>query len=251
MKSPLIIIVGVSLALTVVGLVAAVASAFGHRLDLWGYMMGFKILTVAVIGAGIGVVAALVGIFLAWRGGHQAALYGSLAAFALGLILVVPSLSWVRAVRQLPYIHDITTDTGNPPEFAAILKERADAPNTAEYGGPEIAKLQEAAYPDIKPLHLRVPPSQAFEAALKTAQRLGWKIVGADAAAGRIEASDQTFWYGFIDDVVIRVTPLPEGARVDVRSVSRVGKSDVGTNARRIRDYLEELRERVGAAAVA
>jgi uncharacterized protein (DUF1499 family) len=93
----------------------------------------------------------------------------------------------------------------------------------------------------VKPAWLSVPPAQAFAQALAAARDMGWEIVAADSAAGRIEATATTFWYGFKDDVVIRVTPSDQGARIDVRSESRLGGSDVGTNARRITTYLKKL----------
>jgi uncharacterized protein (DUF1499 family) len=138
-------------------------------------------------------------------------------------------------------IHDITTDTETPPVFVAILPLRAGAPNTAEYGGPEIAAQQRAGYPDLGPLTLPVPTAQAFTRALTVAREMGWEIVASEANEGRIEATATTFWFGFKDDVVIRVTPSGSGSRIDVRSVSRVGRSDVGTNAKRITDYLSRL----------
>jgi uncharacterized protein (DUF1499 family) len=90
---------------------------------------------------------------------------------------------------------------------------------------------------------LSIPPDKAFEQALAAARKMGWVIVDANAADGRIEATDITFWFGFKDDIVIRVTPADQRSRVDMRSVSRVGKSDVGMNARRIRKYLKELKQ--------
>ena len=118
---------------------------------------------------------------------------------------------------------------------------RKGAPNTAEYGGKEVADAQRKGYPDIQPKMLEVPPQVAFARALETAERMGWTLVANDPAEGRIEATDTTFWYGFKDDIVIRVTRAGAGSRVDVRSVSRVGRSDIGTNARRIRRYLDKL----------
>ena len=70
---------------------------------------------------------------------------------------------------------------------------------------------------------------------------MGWQIVDANAREGRIEATATTFWFGFKDDVVVRIVPAPGGSRVDVRSVSRVGVSDVGANAKRVRDFLQKL----------
>ena len=78
---------------------------------------------------------------------------------------------------------------------------------------------------------------------MAAARKIGWVIVDANAAEGRIETTDTTFWFGFKDDIVIRITPADHGSRVDIRSVSRVGKSDVGTNAKRIRKYLKELKQ--------
>lgn len=123
-----------------------------------------------------------------------------------------------------------------------MLPLRAKAPNPTEYGGEKIAAQQREACPDLQPLMLNVPPPKAFDRALATARAVGWDLVDADAATGRIEATDTTFWYGFKDDVVIRVRPAEGGSRVDVRSLSRVGGGDVGTNAKRIRAYLDALR---------
>jgi uncharacterized protein (DUF1499 family) len=111
----------------------------------------------------------------------------------------------------------------------------------AAYPGGEVAAAQRRAYPDIGPLALAMPPATAFARALDAAKGMGWEIVAADAGAGRIEATATTPWFGFRDDVVVRITPAAAGSRVDVRSVSRVGRSDLGTNARRIREYLAML----------
>jgi uncharacterized protein (DUF1499 family) len=164
---------------------------------------------------------------------------------ALGLLIgtavfVVPLSHWERA-RQVPPIHDITTDTETPPAFVAILPLRAGAPDPVEYGGPAVAAQQKAAYPDIAPAVLALPPDQAFQRALAAARAMGWKLVAADEPDGRIEATATTFWFGFKDDVVIRLRPQGTGTRVDVRSVSRVGRSDLGTNAVRIRAFLARL----------
>jgi len=146
------------------------------------------------------------------------------------------------SARNKPPIHDITTDTADPPPFVAIVPLRRDARNPVEYGGPAVAAQQREAYPDIAPLSLPVPPAQAFERAERAARGQGWEIVAAVPAEGRIEATDTTRWFGFKDDVVIRVRPEGAGSRVDVRSVSRVGRGDVGTNARRIGQFLDALR---------
>jgi hypothetical protein len=141
----------------------------------------------------------------------------------------------------MPRIHDISTDVVTPPPFVAILPLRKGAPNPAMYGGPETAAKQRQAYPDLNTLVLDIPPAEAFDRALATARKLGWEIVAAVPGEGRIEATDTTFWFGFTDDIVVRIAPAGNRSLVDVRSVSRVGLSDVGTNARRIRAYLRKL----------
>jgi uncharacterized protein (DUF1499 family) len=157
----------------------------------------------------------------------------------VGLIVAWIPWSWKARAESVPPIHDITTDLADPPAFEAILPLRRDAPNPSEYGGDSIATQQRAGYPDLGPLTLDAPPDAAFLRALEAARDMGWEIVESDPQRGRIEATATTLWFGFQDDVVVRVRPAPEGSRVDVRSVSRVGRSDVGTNASRIREYLE------------
>jgi uncharacterized protein (DUF1499 family) len=146
-----------------------------------------------------------------------------------------------RTAQSVPPIHDISTDTDNPPPFVAVVERRRDASNPVEYGGPEIAAQQHRAYPDLHPVTLSDPPARAFERALEAARGQGWEIVASAPADGRIEATDTTRFFGFKDDVVVRVKPEGTGSRVDVRSLSRVGKSDVGKNASRIRAYLRAL----------
>lgn len=154
-----------------------------------------------------------------------------------------------RTAQRVPPIHDITTDTNDPPRFADILPLRKYAPNSADYGGPDLAMQQHAAYPDIQPVTLHLPTQQTFTQALNTAAAMGWDIVAANPAEGRIEATDTTRWFGFKDDIVIRIQAQGEDSQVDVRSVSRVGKSDVGTNAQRIRVYLRKLSRAVSVSA--
>jgi uncharacterized protein (DUF1499 family) len=166
----------------------------------------------------------------------------ALAGILIGLLTAGIPWSWLRTVKQVPNIHDITTDTENPPKFIAVLPLRKNAANPAEYSGPDIAVQQRKGYPDIVPLRSKMPPDQVFEQALSIARDMGWEIVDAKPKDGRIEATDTTFWFGFKDDVVIRITPALDGSRVDVRSLSRVGRSDVGTNAKRIRAFLEKLK---------
>lgn len=227
------------LVLALVALVLLPLSGLGVRFGLWPFRFGFKVLAAA---AGVGVLAAVCGLVGLAVPRLRAGSVGMLAvAIVLGLAVAYVPWNTARQAKKAPWIHDISTDLSDPPPFVAILPLRAGAPNPAAYGGPEVAAAQRQAYPDIQPLRLDTPPAAAFARALAAAKAMGWEVVAADPAAGRIEATATTLWFGFKDDVVVRVTPAESGSRVDVRSVSRVGKSDVGTNAKRIRAYLAKV----------
>lgn len=215
------------------------AAGPGTRLDLWTFRTGFQVMRWAAM-LGLAGAALAIAMLIAPRT-RRAGPVPLLLALALGLGVALVPWNGMRRARALPPIHDISTDTARPPEFVAILPLRADAPNPASYGGAEVAQAQIAAYPDVRTLRMAARPSDAFDRALQAARAMGWQIVAADPATGRIEATATTFWFGFKDDVVVRVEADGNGSRVDVRSVSRVGASDVGTNARRIRAYLRKL----------
>jgi uncharacterized protein (DUF1499 family) len=215
------------------------AAGAGTRLELWNFRTGFLLLR---WGAYLGIFAAGLGVLsLLWRPPGGRRWLAALAVLAGATAALVP-YRWMLQAQRVPPIHDITTDTEHPPEFRVVLRLRADAPNPADYGGPGIAAQQRKGYPDIVPLALEQPPADVFPRALDAAQEMGWEVVAADSAAGRIEATATTAWFGFKDDVVVRISPDAGGSKVDVRSVSRVGQSDVGANAKRIREYLGRLR---------
>jgi Uncharacterized protein conserved in bacteria len=219
----------------------AILAGFGSRTGWWHFRAGFQILTWAAYGGLSSAVLGLLGAFASlWRGPRRGA-WPALIALFVGLLVVWIPWQMKRTAQQVPAIHDITTDTGNPPRFVAVLPLRKDAPNSADYGGPDIAAQQRAAYPDLQPVLLPVPIQKTFAQALQAAEAMGWDIVSTNAEEGRIEATDTTLWFGFKDDVVVRIQARGDESLVDVRSVSRVGKSDVGTNAQRIRGYLQKL----------
>jgi uncharacterized protein (DUF1499 family) len=229
------------IAVTALGVSAAalgllLAAGPGTRIGLWTFRIGFQMLRFAFYGGAAGAVLALAALVLGGRRGLAA------LALLLGMAAVLPPWQLQRSARSKPPIHDISTDTDNPPAFVAVAPLRRDASNPVAYGGPEVAAQQRKAYPDIQPAILSLPPAQAFDRALQAARALGFEIVAAEPAEGRIEATDTTRWFGFKDDVVVRVRAAGAGSRVDVRSVSRVGRGDVGTNARRIRGFLDALR---------
>jgi len=206
----------------------SLASAF--TVLRWGVYVGIAAMASALLTGG-----------LAYRRSERLGVALAGMAFIAGLVAVGIPLQWLRSARRVPPIHDLTTDLENPPTFVAVVPLRVDAnsldrPQT-------LAEQQRKGYPDLAPVTLRAAQDQAFDRALAAAQELGWLIVTADKSTGRIEATATTPWFGFKDDVVVRLTPWGSGTRVDVRSVSRVGVSDTGTNARRIQTYLAELED--------
>src|SRR5512144_2713348 len=234
------------LALTVVGSLALLLSGVGTRWDWWDYRTGFLVLRWTLYGGLAVIVVALAGLVLGLlvRTGRSLLV----SAVTLALLAAVP-VGYLRSAGRVPAIHDITTDLDDPPRFVAVLPVRRGAPNAAEYAGAALAAQQRAGYPDLAPARFAAPPDQVFARAVEVARGLGWQIVAAAPTEGRLEATDRTRWFGFRDDVVVRVAADGTGSRVDVRSVSRVGRSDLGTNARRIRRFLETLQTGVARDA--
>jgi uncharacterized protein (DUF1499 family) len=211
------------------------AGPVGSRAGLWGFPFGFQLLR---WGAWAGIAAVAVGLVAGVLTRRWTAV-GLLVAISVAAASI--PVMWLQRARSVPPIHDITTDTEQPPAFVAIVPLRAGAPNPPEYAGAETAAQQRTAYPDLRPLHLDQPPDQAFARVIDAARAMGWTVVDAAPAEGRLEATDTTFWFGFTDDIVVRVAAEGQGSRIDVRSKSRVGRGDVGTNARRIRAFLSQL----------
>jgi uncharacterized protein (DUF1499 family) len=150
---------------------------------------------------------------------------------------------WMLQARAAPRLHDITTDTARPPPLVVTQQMRYGATNPPAYPGESAAVLQRAAYPDIVPIVLTLAPAEAFKRVDAVAAAMDWEIVARAPADGRLEAVDTTDWFGFKDDIVVRIRAEgTTGSRVDIRSKSRLGESDFGANARRIRTFMEKLR---------
>jgi uncharacterized protein (DUF1499 family) len=233
--------------LLVVATVLIAGAGPAYRLELLTLGKAFGVLrygAYAAIGAALAGLAAL-GIS-AWQRRPRPALSGGLVVLCAAALLAVPLLQLQQA-RQVPPIHDITTDVDDPPPFVALAGAREKAPNAVAYPGAETARQQQAAYPEIRPLTLRAPLPAVRAAAVAAVRESGWEVAALGDTA--IEATATTTWFGFRDDVAIRLRAVPDGVRVDMRSASRVGRSDVGTNAARIRAYLEKLQRRVEDAA--
>lgn len=169
------------------------------------------------------------------RGGMTLLLAGLLPA-AIVIAMIGP------ANLAKPAIHDITTDPANPPEFIEVRKLRQPGENSVDYDGATVAAKQQLAYPDLAPIRTTMNPDDALTEASQVVKDLGWEFINVDYNVGIIEAYDTTDLFRFVDDVVIRVRRDGEGSRVDIRSVSRVGKGDLGQNAERIRRFIRAFR---------
>jgi len=229
-KAPKIVYWGGYLALTL--LLALVISVFSVRAGLW--QQGLLLYAVCCLGA-----ALLVGVFTIcmalpgfspWR---RHLVIRSLAVLPGTLLF----LSLLMSRGDYPEIHDITTDVLSPPVFTQALKIRDKTANSLAISTDTI-QLQEAAYPDLKTSHTTLSLNQAFAQATSVAESMGWEITLSDSEAGLIEAVATTTVMAFKDDIIIRLVPTEDGTLIDLRSASRVGQSDLGANAKRIREYM-------------
>lgn len=213
----------------------------GHRTGLLSLNLSFMMLLVAILGAVLCVVLGTIATIWNLRRGSRGLAIGSALALLVGLGLMINFAAWMITGRDVPRIHDISTDTVDAPEFVAILPLRADAPNSPGYAGGQVAEQQRAAYPGIEPIQIRAAHDEVFAAALRVVGAMGWALAAQAPGEGRIEATATTGYFGFRDDVVIRVRRGNGETIVDVRSKSRVGLSDLGTNAARIREFRDRL----------
>ena len=229
-----------ALALALASAVAALLAGPGYRMAWWPLGTGLQTMrwaaTLALVAAGVSLIATV----FAWRLEARRPLALALAGLVIALAVATPPIMLWQQAQQLPHLHDISTDTDQPPAFVAVLPLRRNARNPVEYDAATAAE-QKRGYPDIVPVVLKMPPALAFARAEQAARAMGWDMVAAAPQDLRIEATDTTLLFGFKDDVVIRISPHANGSRVDMRSLSRLGGSDFGTNAKRIRAFMQRL----------
>ena len=220
----------------------------GARFGLWEYGDGFAVMRQAALPAMVAAGAALVAFLIALFTERGLALLALVAALAAGAAASVP-IQMRAQVNAYPFIHDVTTDFDNPPAIAVA----ADLPrnNPPDYVGAEpaprsdltVAEAQREAFPDIKPMIVDGDVAEVAEKARGALKSMGMEILAdrQDAEGAVLEAAHTSLWYGFVDDFIVRITPVDGGARVDVRSKSRVGGSDLGANAKRVRAFFERM----------
>lgn len=252
------IVIGLSLIVSLALPVYFAAAALGVKYDMWDWRTGLLTLTIGIgpiliaLALILGVVALLFALARAPRGGATFAALLALAVPAAGLGLLLKAKA---AGDGVPPIHDVQTDWSDPVRpSAAVLEARGGADNPIEdapvvadnpifpdAGGKAVSALQADAYPDLAPIMTDRSLGEAFAAARACVLAAGLEIVHQEPAEGVIEATATSFWFGFQDDVMVRVRETPAGARIDMRSVSRVGLSDLGVNAARLRTLTTEI----------
>lgn len=221
-----------------------VLSGYGYQWGIWELGTGFLLLRYSAYAA-IGLMVA--GALSIWFLREHSLRAKAYAVISLILMMVISgtALYWQMQARSVPPIHDITTDMENPPEFVALLRLREDAPNPPEYEGEESAEAQREAYPHIEPVYFTADLQDVMDQAVLLIAERGWTLVAINRNEGRIEATEKLAWFGFKDDVVLRFTESDDGTRVDMRSKSRIGRSDLGVNARRIDRLMRDLQSSI------
>jgi len=233
------------LAIALIAVVAILIMMFGARMGLWEPIVGFGYvrnfmnpIAYAVLALGV------IGLIYQIVTRNSAGIAKTAIASFIGLCLITPTIyAVVKPTKRAPPIHDITTNTEAPPAFLVLDETRSGAKNSLVYGGPKVAGMQKKFYPHIKPIQSNLSAPAAFDKALAIAEDKGWEIVSQDPIALRFEATARTVVYSFMDDVVVVVTPQESASRVDMRSVSRIGRSDKGVNAARIDDFISTFNQ--------
>lgn len=210
-----------------------------YQMDLLNLTYAFYGMRIAVVSGAVALVLALIQVIfmrktISWP-------ITGIAVICAAVAVIMP-LSLMMKAKSVPPIHDITTDLVNPPKFVAILALRADAPNPAEYQGEEIASQQREAYPELQTQKFQKTSDQVFDAALVAVKGMGLEVVNSDKTLGLIEAYDTTTFFGFVDDMVIRIQSDGQMTLLDARSKSRVGKSDIGKNAERLNTLIAGIK---------
>ena len=224
-------------------LVVVLIGGPGVHLGLWTPLDGFLLSIKGSFMGGIALMLlSLIVMIIIAMNKNCGGMGKTIVAFLVGLLLAAP-VGYLRLSGGggVPPIHDISTDMINPPAFKALVGARGEGANSLIYEGEGLAAQQKVFYPDIQPLMVLDIPEQAFAKALEVAGNMGWKITGVDAMAKRFEATDHSLWFNFADDIVIIITATETGSRIDIRCVSRVGTSDLGVNAKRIKAFQESF----------
>ena len=226
----------------IVAVTMLLVAPLGSRLGLFDLTFALLMLVSAAVPATLGFFLGLIALFVSRKRGFRRDLpMLGISILTCGAVLGFMGLQFLTA-RSVPPIHNISTDVLDPPEFSEVVVGlRGEGSNPLAYDAPEIAAQQRQAYPAVETLNVESAPEATVDRVVSVLKDMGLDVVNVDREAGIVEATDTSFWFGFKDDVVVRVRPSETGSVVDARSVSRVGVSDLGVNARRIEDILTRL----------
>ena len=227
----------------VIAVVCLPLGALGTKFGLWAFTGGFMLLAAGAVLATLASFLGVIAYIIALRKQLLAERPTLLIGIFLGVVVLAILGTQYSAASSVPPIHNISTDTENPPQFDKIVAIRSAAQaNPLAYDAAALAPQQTAAYPWVKPLTLMAPVDEVVDRAEAVMRDMGLEIVSSNKTTGLVEATATTFWFGFKDDVAVRVQPAADGGtQVDLRSVSRVGQSDLGANAARIGQILKGL----------
>ena len=231
----------------VILLIILVTGPLGYKFSMVPLQPSLVSLLIAVAGGALVFLIGLVYLVIAMRSDLGRNRNLVIVSMIMGLVPVGIIGPQMAAAGDVPPIHDITTDTANPPGFVAIVPLRENAPNGYEYGVTEAWPAEKLgattmeAYPHLKSVESDLSVADAVDRTEDALRAMGLEIVAVDKEAGLVEATATTFWFGFKDDMVVRIVGNGEGSRIDLRSMSRVGQSDVGANAARITDFVDRF----------
>ncbi len=229
---------------------AALIGAIGSGRGAWHFRVGFKILEYALYAGVAGLVLALVALFMGWRLRPRLALLNLAAIFIVGGFLGFV-INQIRIARSVPAIHDVATNLEDPPQFHRLPVREDNLESIPDLGRADLAAMtpldrwkaiHREHYGDVATIRVPWSVEETVERARALAADRGWEIITADARAGIVEAVATSRFFRFKDNVVVRARPAGNNTIVDMRSISRVGGSDVGVNAARIREFLADLR---------
>lgn len=219
-------------------LFALLVAMLGHKFELLSFKLAFLGFVILVlIGALLGLATLVVSLF-----SKKLHVRTGVLGLALGLGPLIAVFVIIGEGIKVPPIHDISTDVENPPVFTHAYELRGNGENSIDVPAVEVRAQQAAYYTDLAPIALSVQPAEAFDKALAVTEQLGWAVVYKAKDELRFEAVAETALFGFKDDVVVRVQASENGSVVDVRSVSRVGQSDLGANAKRITAFTHAMK---------
>ena len=244
-----------ALRLSLFALILLLVALLAHRITWMPTPLAVNLIAATYVAAALGLAFGIVAAISIWVRGRTGAW-----STAWGLLIALGLWAWPVAVAPtylaLPSLSDVTTTTANPPTFTALARRRGTGANNSGYNAARSAPLQAQAYPDLRTLVIPRSAEEVYEVTLdliRGRRGLGWQVAAEEAPVtrpprpGLIEATDRTLILGFFDDISIRITGSDNEARVDIRSASRYGQHDFGTNATRIRRFVRELSARLDA----